>query len=67
MADEIHNTLDSYQSDISSSKDSFCLQVKNPTKTRWCTGSSKAYTLNYEHCLPVKNNITPETNILGQG
>ena len=28
MADEIHNTLDSYQSDISSSDDSFCLQVK---------------------------------------
>ena len=28
MADEIHNTLDSYQSDISSSEDSFCLQVK---------------------------------------
>ena len=27
-ADEIHNTLDSYQSDISSSEDSFCLQVK---------------------------------------
>ena len=28
MADEIHNTLDSYQSDVSSSKDSFHLQVK---------------------------------------
>ena len=28
MPDEIHNTLDSYQSDISSSEDSFCLQVK---------------------------------------
>ena len=28
MADEIHNTLDSYQSDISSIEDSFCLQVK---------------------------------------
>ena len=28
MADEIHNTLDSYQSDVSSSEDSFCLQVK---------------------------------------
>ena len=28
MADEIHNTLDNYQSDISSSEDSFCLQVK---------------------------------------
>ena len=27
-ADEIHNTLDRYQSDISSSEDSFCLQVK---------------------------------------
>ena len=28
MAEEIHNTLDNYQSDISSSEDSFCLQVK---------------------------------------
>ena len=26
--DEIHNTLDSYQLDVSSSEDSFCLQVK---------------------------------------
>ena len=28
MADEIHNTLESYQLDVSSGEDSFCLQVK---------------------------------------
>ena len=28
MANEIHNTLDSFQLDVSSSEDSFCLQVK---------------------------------------